>query len=777
MPLRRCKGVLFAVLAMMFLSGAAALIYEVVWLRILARSFGVTVHAVSALVSLYMLGLALGSAAAARANRGRDWLRIYAWLEAGAGLSALAATQLMKGLPGLVSSLSGEEPLSSVLRAALAAPLIIPPTALLGATLPALTRFWTAAAPEGVGGEGQAGVGRLYGANTMGAMVGLLIAGFWTIGEWGETATVGIAAGLNLAAAGLAFYFSGRGLAQTTAEAAGGTPPAAGTATAGRTRFVLALFAVSGFCALGYEILWSRQLILLLGNSTYAFTLVLAVYLLGIGLGSHLSARVSSDGELPLKTFGLIELFLAAAAAASLAAFRFIGTRMDAPAYLYSPLNSTGDLIVMAAQALVMIGPAALLMGLIFPLAARLCAGGEGGAGTSVGRVYAWNTVGGIFGAFAAGFWGISVLGAHGSFMLLIALNAVVGLAALVAAGVRAQGRFDRRPAGILAALLALCCYARKDPTLEIIEGRLKLAHATGYEILFHDESPAATITGAALNAGRRTLLVNGIDTAGTGDAGTIMAVLPDAFLDVPRSALVICFGAGNTFRTASQLAGRDPARRVDVVDLVADIPKRMPSYYPDAAEHFGAAGRRVFIEDGRQFLLRAKSRWDSVIVDASPPLYSAGTVNLYTTEFFGLVRGRLTPDGIFTLWLPLLSFEDDYWSIIRGMTEVFPHVSVWYHPGLSGFLVFGGAREFAWPRGELERRLRARTRPGIPAGIDEAFIRSYFILDERELRERVKDRSPVTDDRPTVEFPLKRFLRREPVMGSARFLLRARPR
>jgi spermidine synthase len=774
---RRRNDVLFAVLAMMFLSGAAALIYEVVWLRVLARSFGVTVHAVSALVSLYMLGLALGAAAAARMKGPRDWLKLYAWLEAGAGLTALAATHLMKGLPGLVSSLGGEEPLSSVVRVALAAPLIIPPTALLGATLPALTRFWTAAVPEEAGGAAQAGVGRLYGANTMGAMVGLLLAGFWTIGEWGETATVGVAAALNLAAAGLAFYFSGRGSSAPAAEARGEASPSSRTAASGKTRLVLALFAVSGFCALGYEILWSRQLILLLGNSTYAFTMVLAVYLLGIGLGSHLSARVSSDGEPPLKTFGLIELFLAAAAAASLASFRFIGTSMDAPAYLYSPLSSTGDLFVMAAQALAMIGPAALLMGLLFPLAARLCAAGAAGAGTSVGRVYAWNTVGGIFGSFAAGFWGMSLLGAHGSFMLLIALNAAAGLAALGAAGVLTPGRFDRRAAGVLAALLVLCGYAWKDPTLEIIEGRLRRAQASGYEVLFHEESPAATITGVTFNASQRTLLVNGIDTAGTGDAGTIMAVLPDAFLDAPRSALVICFGAGNTFRTASQLAGTDPGRRVDVVDLVAAIPRRMPHYYPDAAAHFGAAGRRVFIEDGRQFLLRAKSRWDSIIVDASPPLYSAGTVNLYTTEFFDLVRGRLTPDGIFTLWLPLLSFEDDYWGILRGMTEVFPHVSVWYHPGLSGFLVFGGAKEFAWPRGELERRLRARAKPGMPAGIDESFIRSHFVLDERDLRGWLKGRAAITDDRPTVEFPLKRFLRREPMMGNARFLLKARPR
>lgn len=764
-----------AALAMMFLSGASALIYELVWMRMLVRAFGITVHAVCALVSLYMGGLALGAAVSARRLGRRDWMRVYAWLEAGAGLAALACTGLMRELPRLIASLAADAPPSTALRLALAAPLLLPPTALLGATLPVMARWWTTDAASEAKDRTQGMVGRLYGANTLGAALGLLLAGFWTIGQWGESASVALAAALNLAAALLAFAFSVRrnSAPPTPVAAAPGRLPR-------RARFALTLFAASGFCCLGYEILWARQLVLLLGNSTYAFSAILTVYLLGTALGSRFSTWVANESVEPLATFGLIELLLAVCIGASLAEFRVLGMALNTPEYLFSLLVSRWDFALLALQAAVMVGPAAFVMGLLFPLAARLCSDGGAEDGAALGRAYSWNTVGGIAGSMAAGFWGIAHFGAHGTFLALAGLNAAVGLAALAAAGSLRPGRIDVRAVVLLASLVALGLFVRKDPTLDILKGRLRRGFGSSFQILFHDESPAAAITGVSMG-GTKALLVNGIHTAGSGADGTAMAVLPDLFVAKPRAALIVCFGAGNTFRAASLLAGADPARRVDAVELVADIPRRMPAFYDDAAQHLEAPGRRVIIDDGRQFLLRSRSHYDYIIVDAAPPLYSAGTVNLYAREFLQLARARLTPGGVFALWLPLYSFEDDYWRIMRAMADVFPHVALWSKPSMSGMLVFGSQEEFSWPRGELDRRLAARGSAALAGGLREAEIRSGFVAGEQRLREKLAGYQPVTDDLPSTEFPLPRFLRGEKLMVDTKFLdglrkQRARP-
>ena len=793
------RRVFRAVCVMMVLSGAAALAYEVVWLRMLTRVFGVTVHAVAALTALYMGGLALGAAGAGRFGGGwGDWLRVYAGLEAGAGLAALAATWGMRWLPALAAA-GSEGPLSPVWRIALAAPLLLPPTVLLGATLPVLVRFWELDL-SGSGGARptaeavRASVGTLYGWNTAGAVVGLLFAGFISIGAWGETATALVAAVCNLSAAAAAFAFSGHG----AVLAGGGGPGAAGReggaaapteprpAAGGGSPAILWAYALSGFCALGYEVLWSRQLILILGNSTYAFSALLAMFLGGIALGSHAAAHMSdarSDpgGSAPLAAFGAVQLALAAAALWSLAGFRFLGLQLTSPDFLYSPIRGAFDIPMLFLQAGVLVFPASLAMGALFPLALRVYQDGREAAGSSVGRLYASNTLGGILGSLAVGFWGIERLGSHRSFLVLAGISTVLGAAALAAAtasraapgGRRAAAHPRRRWAAGVAALLCVsgALAAAGDPTLDILLRRFRghPGNSGPVQVLFHKESAAAAVTG--LSSGQnRFLFINGIETSGIGPQGALMALLPNVFLEAPRSALVICFGVGTTFRAASLLTPE-----VDAVELVGDVAAAAPFFYADALEHQRRPGRTVSIDDGRSFLLRSRRRYDSIIVDAAPPLYSSGAVNLYTREFLESARGHLTPEGVFTLWLPLGSFEADYWGILRAAADVFPHVAVWNHPKIEGILVFGSARPFAWPAGTLDRRLRSRPLPELVRKIRESHIREGFSLSEGELRAHVRSFAPVTDDRPASEFPLRRFLTGEPRQTDHDFLFKAR--
>jgi len=722
---------------LMALSGAAALAYETVWLRELSRAFGVTVHAIAGLVALYMGGLALGAALAARRRGAADWLRLYAWLELGAGASSLAATWWLLRLPGAVGALSPGAPLPAAARLALAAPALLPPTLLLGATLPVLAR-------DG----GDAAV--LYGANTLGALAGLLAAAFVTIGAWGETATVAAAAAANGVAAAAAFALSRRRAAKPAGPRSGRGAGAPGLA--------LGLFAVSGFCALGCEVIWARLLIPLLGNSTYAFALLLAAYLAGLGLGSCLKPRTPP----PWQALAALLALLGASIAVSALSARFIGLRLDSPDFLYSPLRSLSDFPLAAAEALLFVFPTSLFLGLLFPVALRL-SGDDGGG---VGRLYAWNTVGGIAGSLGCGFAGISLLGTQGCLLALAALACAAGLAAAW----RSRALAAWASAGAFALLAAAAAAAaRPDPGPEMLARRLARLGAAPPALLFHDESPAATITGAELG-GRPVLFINGILTSGRGVAGDLMAVLPDLLVEDPRSALVICFGAGNTFRAASLLVGS-----VDAVELVADVVRRAPFFHADAAAYLDRPENAVHIEDGRSYLLRARKRYDMIVVDATPPLYSAGAVNLYTREFFDLARSRLSDGGVMALWLPTLSFESDYWRILSAFCGSFEHAAVWQARGMPGFLVFGSPRPLDWSPKVMARRLRARA-PGVAEWreIDERYLGGGFRLGDDDLRAYARRYEPLTDDRPTVEFPLARFWRREPLETNVDFLAKA---
>lgn len=720
---------------LMALSGAAALAFETVWMRMLSRAFGVTVHAVAGLTALYMVGLALGAGWAARVKRPADWLRIYAWLELAGGLAALGGSWWLSCLPEFAARWGGGGPPTALWRLALAAPALLPPTILLGATLPVLARD-----------EGRPAL--LYGANTIGAMGGLAGATFLMIGSFGETATLLGATGLVGAAGGWAFWLSRTPRVQAPSEASSLPAP----------KTVLALLAVSGFCAMGCEVLWSRLVVPLMGNSTYAFALVLSVYLGGAGLGSCARPLAGEPWE------KLATLFAAAGTAMllSAAAGRFIGISLDSPAFLYSPLRAFSDFPLLAGQAFALVLPTALMMGFLFSVGIEL----SGGGGRAAGELYAWNTAGAIAGSLSCGFLGIKLLGAHRSLLLLSGIATAAGF---IAAGKARRRGAWAAPAVLSVISMSLAAYAWGDPSLEILLGRLARRQGPGARVAFHDESPAATITGADFR-GYRSLLVNGIETSGNTGEGALMALVGHVLAGRPREVLVVCFGGGNAFRAASLLGAR-----VDAVELIGDVVRRAAFFHEDAPEHLSKPGNRVFIEDGRSFLLRSRGHYDVIIVDGNPPLHSSGTVNLYSKEFLALARSRLRRDGVLVLWLPTLSFESDYWRILAALGGSFEHLAVWRKPGLSGFIALGSGTPFSWPKGDLARRIKERGQKALWPGFDEAFLRSGFAAGEPALRAFAGRFEPLSDGRPGVEFPLPRLWRGEIPVKDTEFLLKAR--
>jgi spermidine synthase len=746
--------------ALVLASGTAGLVYEIVWMRMLIRVFGITLYAVSTVVSVFLGGLALGSWLAGRMARTRSFsLRAYGWIEIGIGVLALFATLAIARLPLLYAGIApldvaapGSLLFVTALRVGLCALVLLGPTMLMGTTLPFLT--------HGVGGDDVgARTASLYGFNTLGAVVGVLLSGFVLLATIGETGTVLLAVAINVAA-GLAFL---RGWGPLPSGEKGNVSPS-GKGKTSPIVLLLGAAAVTGFCALSFEILWTRFLILILGTSVYAFSTVLALYLTGIGLGSLIASRWVDRAQRPLLRFGWLQVGLALLVVSSLHAFRLVGLRSTDPKFLYSPLLRAGDVAGFFWMGALVIVPSMLVSGMCFPLLARLVAARAGSAGPAIGSVYAWNTVGGILGSTLSAYVLVSRLGAQGSFVLTSATTLLLGCAAILAAA----GRRGAAPAlGAALAFLALLLPLRGDVYRDVLVRRLE--RDGGGRLLFHREDASATLTGWQTARGDRNLLINGIQTSGKGLVGQSMAHLPLLLHPDPKRALVICFGAGNTFRAAVDHVGR-----VDVVELHRGVVESFPAFYDDARAYLERDGVRVFVNDGRNFVLTSRDAYDAIVIDASPPIFSEGTVNLYSREFLELCRRRLTAGGILCLWIPVPCFESDFWRIARGFTRTFPHTFAWTYPGCPGVYLMASAQPFARDRATIAARLRERRLTEIAPWIPAEVFELPWKLEDDEIRRYAERFDAVTDDRPTTEFPLGRFLRGEAFHQEADFLSRA---
>lgn len=721
-------------------SGAAGLIYQVVWLRLLLRAFGSTTAAASTVVGVFMLGLACGGWAAGRLAKG--WgrpLRAYGWLELALIPAALAASVLATRLPALwLVLLPSEDPLAgsaAALRVALAMAVLLTPAALMGATLPLLADHLRRQNASGFP------LAWLYGANTLGAVAGTLLAGFATLGWLGERATLCVAAALN-AAAGLAALSLPEAPSQPRAPA---RAPAAGP----WARRVIPLMALSGFCALGAEVLWTRLLVLLMGTSVYAFSAMLALYLAGVAAGSFVCGRwLARERDL-----GAAFCVLQAAAGLSILAtfeayFRLALARTGGE-YLYSPLQSFGDFLRLFAVAGVVVVPPTLAYGALFPVAARLA--DERGGSAAVGRLYAFNTLGGMAGSLATGFLLVPLLGTRNALYALAALHLGLAAATLPAGSAR------RLLGGLLVcgAVALGSAAAAPNSITRVLSARL-FSRVPG-TIDFHREGVSGSVTVSRDALGNANLLINGIMVSGKGDVGGLMAHLPLALLESPRRLLVIGLGAGNTFR-----AGLDHQVETEVAELEPGVLEAFKTLWSDHAAYLGHPRGRVILNDGRNLLLASPRLYDVIVMDGSPPVFAAGTVNLYTREFMELARGRLAKPGILALWLPTSCFEEDARRIVRSVAETFASLALWVQPRTGGALLLASSAPLAFDGAAFERRVRARGLWRLPY-LRAGQIGPGKIVPDRVLRLLASRRSPVTDDLPATEFPLPLFFSNAP--------------
>ncbi len=769
---RARRGLLAGVVACFFLSGATGLVYEVLWIRMLGLVFGHTVFAVTTVLTAFMAGLGLGAWLFGRlVDRRARPLRLYGLLELGVGVFCLAVPLVLPWAETLYRALARAAGLSflafSLAQFVLVLALLLPPTTLMGATLPVLSRvFVTDAATAG------RRVGALYALNTLGAVVGTALAGYVLLPALGMRATLGLAAAVNVVV-GLAIVLADRHLAAAGGATPPPAPPAAAEAWPPAARAVALGLAVSGAASMIYEVAWTRALSLVIGSSTYAFTAMLLAFLLGLALGSALFSRLGG-GAASVATLGLLQLGVGAAALALVPVFaRLPDVLVRALAVSLAPGFVVLVQVALAVGAL--LAPT-LLIGAAFPCAVQAAARGAGRVGGDVGRLYAANTLGAIAGTVVAGFVLLPWLGAQGAMKAAIALNLALGVA-LVAAGRRAAPRWVAPAAAVaaLALVIGLLRVPAWDPAVMAAgaavyprqyqrfagQGGVARAMADSRLLFYHD---GLTATVSVHREGPTTFLrVNGKTDASNGldmHMQLMLGHLPLLARPHARTALVIGLGSGVT---AGAAAGHAGVERVDVVEIEPAVLTAAGFF---ARENRGALTDprvRVIVGDARNVLLAVDGRWDVIVSEPSNP-WIGGMATLFTAEFYALARSRLAPGGVMAQWVDGYTLSPaDLKMVVKTFRTAFPATTVWNAHGQADFILLGAvdARPLdldevaaAWAASAPLREDFARMGFVSPP----AFL-ADFLLGEADAAGLALGADLNTDDRLPLEFSTPRSL------------------
>jgi spermidine synthase len=765
------------VLALFVASGAAGLIYQVVWSRELVLVFGNTTQAVATIVTAFMAGLGFGSLLGGRlADTTRRPLRLYGLVElavaAMAAVLPFAFSSLAELYRGVWPSLVERPGQLAGVRFALALAAVAPATFLMGMTLPLLTRYLVRSLDEA-----GARLGELYAANTAGAMAGTLLGGFVLIELLGLHLTSYLAVALNLAAGLGALLLSRRWEATPDPGARPERParPKVPPEFRPRRRAVLAATFISGFVSLALEVLWTRMLAEGTGSSIYIFTTILATFLLGIAIGSLLYRRFSRPTGERLGTLGLC--------------LAGVGVLAQATVVLGSGMVGHVPFVVRTVAVLL---PATVLMGYAFPLAGRLATPSAEAAGGSVGLLYAANTGGSILGSFGAAFVLAGTLGTNGSILLLGGLNLLAGAALFAAEPVgraRARAGAGSRPGGrgrvVAAAMAGLAVLGLVASSLDLPVTRTRTQNellGTGLPVTHAEDELATVDTVGGPPRGRR-LLVGGVGMTSLTVDTKLMGYLSKALRPDAKDFLVIAFGMGGTYRSGLQLG-----LRTDAVELSPTVPGRMPVFFPDGERFLHHPKGRVIVSDGRNYVRLSRETYDMVAVDPAPPIESAGSVVLYTREFLTEGKARLRPGGVFMLWIPYALPMEDFKEHVRTFAGVFGHVRLVLSPGRHGVFMFGSDAplEFAEPNirqvlGAPEALRDLNDVPDHPPTDADGWVdvvrRSQWLADD-QLRSFIGTGPQITDDRPRSEYFLwRRAFMDDQAYISESMLLRAAPR
>jgi len=705
-----------ALAAAFLVSGAAGLIHEVVWVRLLGFVFGVSELAMATVLAAFMGGLALGSwLVGSRSARIADRRRTYAWLEIGIGAAALVLPLLFWALEPLYGAIWRRTHLSfavfSAIRFALAGSVLLLPTIMMGATLPVLADHLARVEGRRIAPE------TLYTLNLIGAVVGVALAGFVLmpgIGLWG---TILVGALLNVGVGVAVLLLPATVEHQAAPER---VPPASSPEAFAPRLIVLAAF-LSGTLSLATQVAWTRVLTLVIGSTTYAFTSVLLVYLLALGLGSAWAARRGAGGASVARPLALVHLVSAlglVAAVWSVNRLPFWYLRLYG---LWGPAADFGGVargLVLAAMILFVPVVAA---GTVLPLAlVGAVPRGGSATGAAVGRLYATNTLGAILGALLVGFVLIPVVGTKTTLLGVAAIAAAMGLT-FAAAPPRTPWLVSL---GAAAAILVVTgvglapAWNYQDLHTGVAEPvggqsaealtRIDTLTDTREKLLFQREGATASVLVREDPRKTRKLIINSRTNASDdrSDMATqvLLAQLPFLFAPHTERVFVVGWGSGVTIGSAARTA----TGRVTAVELEPAVVEASAFFRHVNHDPLRNPRVRLYEDDARHILVASDETWDVVINEPSHP-WVAGIANLFTRDYYALVARRLEPDGVLATWLQSYQVAPDtYRSLLATLLSVFPEVLLFHAPGTSDTILLAARRPFVVDLADLDRRFAA---------------------------------------------------------------------
>jgi spermidine synthase len=657
-------------------SGCAALIYEIVWFEMLQLSVGSSAVSMGVLLGTFMGGMCVGSLMLSRViSRKHHPLKVYAALELGVGAFGLLALVLLPIAGSVYLAIAGHGMPGFLLRGVAAAICLLPPTFAMGATLPAIAR-WVETTPRGV-----SWLGFFYGGNTAGAVIGCIVTGFYLLRVTDVQTTTFVAVAINIVVAGIAFYLS----KVTPANAGDSEAGSASIDVPAGTNLVYAAIALSGMTALGAEVVWTRLFTLLLGGTTYTFSIILAVFLIGIGLGSSAASYAARQLTRPRLAFGLVQLALMATIA-----WTAWQVTQELP---YWPTNPELTIrpwfqfqidFVRCAWAIL---PGAILWGASFPLALASVASPGQDAGRMVGRVYAANTVGAIVGALFMSLVMVAWVGTQHSQQVLIVL-AGIGAALMllpVFAGASGTMQFSAKSAGFAVAIVAcgllFGSVVTPPPALLVAYGRFSSPRYFNHgDFVYFGEgmnsSPAVSVLSNGVvnyhNAGKVQASSEPQDMRLQRMLGHFTTLVPAH----PASVLVIGCGAGVT---AGAVSISPLVEKVTIAEIEPLVPQVASKYFGEFNYNVIKNPKvHVQIDDARHFLGTTEEKFDAITSDPFDP-WVKGAANLYTKEFWELAKSKLNPGGVVTVFVQLYEAGTPaVKSEVASFLAAFPDGIVW---------------------------------------------------------------------------------------------------